>query len=70
MDCAGDDGLEDTGSAMYLFFHLLSSIGNNSGDGRSCSNMETASSKLTSLEKHIDGTMPSNVHAIQADSEN
>ena len=50
LDCAGDDGLRDTGTAVYLFFHLLNSTGSRSGDGRSCSYMETASSKLTSVE--------------------
>ena len=70
MDYAGDDGLRDTETAIYLFFHLLNSIRNSSGDGRSCSNLETASSKLTSLEQHIDGTMPSNVDETTVDSEN
>ena len=68
MDCAGDDGLRDTGTAIYLFFHLLNSIRNSSGDDRSCSDIKTASSKLTSPEEHINGTLPSNVDAMTADS--
>ena len=64
MDCAGKDGLEGIGNAIILVLPPPQFHRKGSGESRSCSNMETASSKLTSLEQHYDRTMPSNVDAI------
>ena len=50
MDCAGGDSGEDAGTSIY-FFHLLGSIGNSSGDGRSFSDMKTTSLNPTALVK-------------------